>query len=94
MARELFHIMRTDTLRVFVNVPQAFATDIQAGQDATVYREEEPGKRYPCKVTRTADVLDPATRTLLTRDWNASRTSWPRARDSNVSRWGAGREGR
>jgi multidrug efflux pump subunit AcrA (membrane-fusion protein) len=29
--KELFHIMRTDTLRVFVNVPQVFATGITVG---------------------------------------------------------------
>src|SRR5947209_17123568 len=29
--KELFHIMRTDTLRVFVNVPQLFATGIIVG---------------------------------------------------------------
>ncbi|HEV3256263.1 MAG TPA: efflux RND transporter periplasmic adaptor subunit [Gemmataceae bacterium] len=65
-ARELFHVMRTDILRVFVNVPQAFATGIQTGQGATVYRREEPHKQYQGKVTRTADALDPNTRTLLT----------------------------
>jgi RND family efflux transporter MFP subunit len=63
---ELFHLMRTDTLRVFVNVPQAFATSITTGQGAAVYRREEPQKQYPGKVTRTADALDPNTRTLLT----------------------------
>jgi RND family efflux transporter MFP subunit len=31
-----------------------------------VYRREEPEKQYPGKVTRTADALDPNTRTLLT----------------------------
>jgi RND family efflux transporter MFP subunit len=31
-----------------------------------VYRREEPQKQYPGKVTRTADALDPNTRTLLT----------------------------
>jgi RND family efflux transporter MFP subunit len=64
--RELFHLMRTDTLRVFVNVPQAFATSITIGQGAAVYRREEPQKQYPGKVTRTANALDPNTRTLLT----------------------------
>ena len=58
--------MRTDTLRVFVNVPQVFATGITVGQDATVYRREAPQKQYAGKVTRTADALDPNTRTLLT----------------------------
>ena len=65
--RELFHLMRTDTLRVFVNVPQTFATSIQTGQEAMVYRREEPQKQYQGKVTRTANALDPNTRTLLTQ---------------------------
>jgi RND family efflux transporter MFP subunit len=65
-ARELFHLMRTDTVRVFVNVPQVFAPGIKVGQDAVVYRREEPQRQYAGKVTRTADALEPNTRTLLT----------------------------
>jgi RND family efflux transporter MFP subunit len=65
--KELFHIMRTDTLRVFVNVPQVFATGIQVGQDAVVYRREDVRTTYPGKVVRTANALDPNTRTLLTQ---------------------------
>src|SRR5262249_36508335 len=65
-ARELFHVMRPDSLRVFVNVPQVFSTGVKVGQDAVVYRREEPQKQYPGKVTRTANALDPNTRTLLT----------------------------
>jgi RND family efflux transporter MFP subunit len=65
-ARELFHLMRTDVLRVFVDVPQVFATGIQVGQEAVVYRREEPQKQYAGKVTRTADALNPNTRTLRT----------------------------
>jgi RND family efflux transporter MFP subunit len=63
---ELFHLMRTDVLRVFVNVPQVFASGIKVGQDVVVTRREEPQKPYAGKVTRTADALDPTTRTLLT----------------------------
>src|SRR5437660_4001468 len=33
-SRELFHLVRMDTLRVFVNVPQVFATDVKVGQEA------------------------------------------------------------
>jgi RND family efflux transporter MFP subunit len=58
--------MRTDILRVFVNVPQVFATGIQVGQGAVVYQRDAPSKQFPGKVTRTADALDPNTRTLLT----------------------------
>jgi RND family efflux transporter MFP subunit len=65
-SRELFHLMRTDTLRVFVNVPQVFATGIKLGQSAAVYLRDDPSKQFPGKVTRTADALEPNTRTLLT----------------------------
>lgn len=65
--REMFHMMRTDTLRVFVNVPQVFAMGIKVGQSAVVYRREDPQKQFAGKVTRTADALDTNTRTLLTQ---------------------------
>jgi RND family efflux transporter MFP subunit len=65
--RELFHLMQTDILSVYVNVPQAFATSITTGQSAAVYRREEPEKQFPGKVTRTAGALDANTRTLLTQ---------------------------
>ncbi len=64
--KELFHIMRTDVLRVFVNVPQVFATGIKVGQGVTVYLRDDPARQFAGKVTRTADALDPNTRTLLT----------------------------
>ena len=64
--RELFHLMRTDTLRVFVNVPQVYATGIRVGQEALVYRRESPQEQFTGKVTRTADALESNTRTLLT----------------------------
>ncbi len=64
--RELFHLVQTDTLRVFVNVPQVYATDVKVGQEAVVFRREDPRRTFAGKVTRTADALDPNTRTLLT----------------------------
>jgi RND family efflux transporter MFP subunit len=66
MSREWFHLMRTDVLRVFVDVPQVFATGIRVGQEAVVYRREEPGRAFAGRVTRTANALDPSTRTLRT----------------------------
>jgi RND family efflux transporter MFP subunit len=64
--KEMFHLMRTDVLRVFVYVPQVFATGIKVGQSVVVYRREDPLKQFSGKVTRTADALDPNTRTLQT----------------------------
>lgn len=64
--QELFHLMRTDTVRVWVNVPQTFATTVEVGQAAAVSRREDPSRTYPGAVARTADAVDPNTRTLLT----------------------------
>jgi RND family efflux transporter MFP subunit len=66
-SREIFHVMQTDPLRVFVNVPQVFATAVAPGQQANVFRREDPLKRFTGRVTRTAQALDPNTRTLLTQ---------------------------
>jgi RND family efflux transporter MFP subunit len=65
-SREMFHLMNVDALRVFVNVPQVFSTDVRVGQKALIYRREDPRQTFTGKVTRTAEALDPATRTLLT----------------------------
>ena len=50
----------------FVNVPQVFATGIRVGQGAAVYLRDDPAGQHAAKVTRTAEALDPNTRTLLT----------------------------
>jgi RND family efflux transporter MFP subunit len=65
-SREMFHLVQMDTLRVFVNVPQVFSTDVKIGQKAIVYRREDPKRTFAGTITRTADALDTSTRTLLT----------------------------
>jgi RND family efflux transporter MFP subunit len=64
--RELFDIARTDPLRVFVSVPQAYAPAIYDGLESVVTLQEFPGQKFTAKVARTADAIDPTTRTLLT----------------------------
>ena len=64
-ARELFRIASTDVLRVFVNVPEASSGAASAGAPVEVTLAEKPGKRYAGKVVRTANAIDPVTRTLL-----------------------------
>ncbi|HEV3302788.1 MAG TPA: efflux RND transporter periplasmic adaptor subunit [Planctomycetaceae bacterium] len=65
--RQLFHLAKIDPLRVFVDVPQVFSTDVKPGQKAMLYRREDPSKQYEGTVTRTANALDPNTRTLRTQ---------------------------
>jgi membrane fusion protein, multidrug efflux system len=63
---ELFIIARVDPLRVYVNVPQAYFPAIKDGMPAYVTVQELAGQRFKGTVARTADAIDPATRTLLT----------------------------
>lgn len=64
-ARELFHIASIGRLRVYVNVPQIYSRAAQPGLQADVVLKEMPGKRFKGTLTRTAQSIDPATRTLL-----------------------------
>ncbi len=64
--RELFDIARTDPLRVYVSVPQAYAPAIHDGLEAVVTLQEFPGQKFSATVTRTANAIDPTTRTLNT----------------------------
>jgi RND family efflux transporter MFP subunit len=61
----LYRIAQTDRLRTYVNVPQADAESIRVGQQATLEVPDRPGRKFAGTVTRTANALDPATRTLL-----------------------------
>lgn len=62
---ELFHIAAVSTLRVFVNLPQTYSSEIKVGMPATVTLAEMPGRSFTGKIVRSADSIDPATRTLL-----------------------------
>jgi multidrug efflux system membrane fusion protein len=64
--REMFDIARVDTLRVYVSVPQSYAPTIKIGMKADVSLQEFPGQKFSGTVVRTADAIDPTTRTLNT----------------------------
>jgi membrane fusion protein, multidrug efflux system len=64
--RELFDLARVDRLRVTANVPEAYAPAVAVGAPATVTLQEFPGAAFTGTVARTAESIDPATRTLLT----------------------------
>jgi len=62
--KALFRVEKTDVLRVYVNVPQTHAPSVKVGGRATLVVRNFPGREFSGEVTRTASVLDPATRTL------------------------------
>ena len=61
----LYRIAQTDRLRTYVNVPQADADSVRVGQKATLRIPGMSNREFPGAVTRTANALDPASRTLL-----------------------------
>jgi RND family efflux transporter MFP subunit len=62
----LFRIGQMDVLRTYLNVPQIHAPMVRVGQTATVSVVEYPNRTFTGKVTRTAQSLDPSSRTMLT----------------------------
>jgi len=60
----LFEIADAEMLRVFVDVPDAYAGDIKTDIDAEVFSPREPAQKVVGKVARTSGVLEQATRTL------------------------------
>src|SRR5262249_47352403 len=61
----LYRIAQTGNLRTFVNVPQADAGSIHVGQTAALTVSNFPGREFRGTVTRAANALDPASRTML-----------------------------
>ncbi len=66
-ANGLFEVAQIDTLRVFVNVPQAYAPNVTVGLPVRVTLRGQLMQPVTGTVTRTASAFDPGTRTLLTQ---------------------------
>lgn len=65
--QELFHLSSTNKLRVYVQVPQAYASLIRPGMAASLTMVERPQQPHPARVVSTAQAIDATTRTLLTQ---------------------------
>jgi RND family efflux transporter MFP subunit len=63
---QLFRMQQTSPLRVYVNVPQAFADLVKIGTEGDLTLNEFPGRKFLGHVTNTASAIDPTSRTLLT----------------------------
>ncbi len=62
---DLFDIAQPDKLRVYVNVPEAYSQAAKPGLTADLTLSEFPGRRFQGRLVRTAEAIDPASRTLL-----------------------------
>ncbi|HEY4043458.1 MAG TPA: efflux RND transporter periplasmic adaptor subunit [Rhodopila sp.] len=64
-ARELFHLVATDTLRIYVSVPESYSQAVHVGAAVTVTLDEFPGETFSGTLVRTANAIDQSSRTLL-----------------------------
>lgn len=62
--RPLFLLAQTDPLRVYINVPQAYAQLIKAGQPVVVTQAELRDQRFQGEVARTSGAIDAGTRMM------------------------------
>jgi len=60
----LFRVADTHRLRIYVQVPQAYAAQIRTGMSASLEFTDHPGQHYSAEVASTAHALDAASRTL------------------------------
>ncbi len=65
-ATPLFRLAATDTVRVFVQVPQNLAPSVDTNTQARVRIREFADRTFEAQVARTAGALDPSSRTLNT----------------------------
>lgn len=62
---ELFHMQALQTLRVYTNVPQLYSETVKRGMKIALTFPEYPGKTFEGTLVRTANAIDPVSRTLL-----------------------------
>jgi RND family efflux transporter MFP subunit len=62
--KEMFRIVQSDTLRIFVNVGQQYINSVGKGQQAFLSVPNYPGKQFEGVVARSTGALDPQARTL------------------------------
>ena len=63
--RELFHVAQSQSLRLYVRVPQSMSPDIRIGQSAQLLIPELPDASFSAKVVTTSDSISATSRTLL-----------------------------
>ena len=61
---ELFRVADIHKLRIYAQVPEAYAAATETGLKAQLHFAERPGKSYEAETVRTSNALDPTARTL------------------------------
>ncbi len=64
--KEMFDLAQIDPMRVYVSVPQSYSPSIHVALKACLTLTEMAQEKFCGAVVRTANAIDPGTRTLLT----------------------------
>jgi RND family efflux transporter MFP subunit len=62
--KPLFQLSQTDPLRVYVSVPQSYASLVKTGQAVVVTQAELQNRQFMGQVSRTSASIDASTRTM------------------------------
>ena len=62
---ELFRVADLRKLRIYVQAPQSYAARIQPGVPVSLQFPEQPGRVFDAELVRTANAIEPVSRTLL-----------------------------
>ncbi|SDG24391.1 efflux RND transporter periplasmic adaptor subunit [Paraburkholderia phenazinium] len=63
-SRALFALAQSDPLRVYVQLPQAYAQNVAVGKQVVVTQAELPGQQFHGTITHIAGAIDVPTRSL------------------------------
>ncbi|WP_233805919.1 efflux RND transporter periplasmic adaptor subunit [Paraburkholderia sp. HP33-1] len=63
-SRALFALAQSDPLRVYVQLPQAYAQNVAVGQKVVVTQAELPGQQFNGTITHISGAIDVPTRSL------------------------------
>ncbi len=63
-SRALFALAQTDPLRVYVQLPQAYAQGVKVGQQVSVMQAELPGQAFHGTISHISGAIDVPTRSL------------------------------
>jgi RND family efflux transporter MFP subunit len=62
--KELFHLAALQKLRVYIPVPEVYASSIKTGEQVPVTLDAFPGEKFTGTLVRNADAIDSNSRTL------------------------------
>ena len=65
-AHPLFRVADVHEMRVYVSVPQAYASQLKAGLHATLTQPQYPGVKFPAQLATTSQSVTSDSRTVLT----------------------------